>query len=92
MAKWILDHVPTSEVIDRHRESLEALAEDDGVEKQTVYAVKELELPDCNFGHILKVFSDREGAEQYLYTVRNPPVGHEEYPERFVIDEYEVER
>jgi hypothetical protein len=91
MAIWILDHVPTCGVIDRHRESLEALAEDDGVEKQTVYAVKELELPDCNFSHTLKIFSDREGAERYLDTLRNPRIGHEEHPERFDIVEYEVE-
>ena len=57
---------------------------------QTVYAVKELELPDCNFSEILGIFANRESAERLLDELRNPRIGYDRHPERFIIVDYEV--
>ena len=58
---------------------------------KTVFLVIDLELPDCNYGAVYKVFSKRESAEQYLDELKHPKIGFDSHPERFVINEMIVE-
>jgi len=58
---------------------------------KTVFLVTELELPDCNFGAVYKVFARKESAEKYLDELKHPKLFHDSHPERFIINEMMVE-
>ena len=56
----------------------------------TVYLVKELELPDCNFSHVYGIFANKRSAERLLEDLQHPRIGYDRHPERFTLEEWEV--